>query len=194
MILKMPGDDWQRFANLRALYGFMFFHPGKKLLFMGNEFGEWKKWNHDESLDWSLLERPFHSGLQRWVRDLNTLYRGNAALWELDTDWSGFQWIDANDSPRSIISLRRKSRDPNHDLICICNLTPEPRHNYRIGVPARGDWRERLNGDAVLYGGSGQGNLGTVSTTPIPMHGHPHSLNLTLPPLAMIALERAPAT
>jgi 1,4-alpha-glucan branching enzyme len=191
MIAKMPGDDWRKFANLRLLYGYMFAHPGKKLLFMGDEFGQWKEWNHDESLDWSLLQYPFHSGLQRWVRDLNTFYRGRRALYERDSEPRGFEWIDCNDSQRSIVSFRRRGCDPDEEVVFICNFTAEPRQNYRVGVPARGEWKELLNGDATLYGGSGQGNLGNVGAAPIPMHGHPWSLNLTLPPLAMIALSRA---
>ncbi len=191
MIRKMPGDDWRKFANLRLLYGYMTGHPGKKLLFMGDEFGQWKEWNHDESLDWSLLEYPAHQGLQRWVRDLNTFYRGQPALYERETEAAGFEWIDCNDSQRSIVSFRRRGRDPERELIFVCNFTPEPRQNYRIGVPTRGQWREVLNGDATLYGGSGQGNLGEVGTAPIPMHGQPWSLNLILPPLAMIAFQRA---
>ena len=191
MIRKMPGDDWRKFANLRLLYGFMTGHPGKKLLFMGDEFGQWNEWNHDESLDWGLLEHPAHQGLQRWVRDLNTFYRGQPALYERDTEAGGFEWIDCNDSQRSIVSFRRKGRDPGQEVVFVCNFTPEPRQNYRIGVPGRGQWKEVLNGDATLYGGSGQGNLGEVGSAPIPMHGQPWSLNLILPPLAMIALQRA---
>ena len=190
MIGKMPGDDWRRFANLRLLYGYMIGHPGKKLLFMGGEFGQWKEWNHDESLDWALLEYPLHSGLRRWVRDLNTFYRGNPAVYERDAEAGGFEWIDCNDSQRSIVSFRRRGRDPSSEVVFVCNFTPEPRQNYRVGVPARGEWVEALNSDATLYGGSGQGNLGGVWTAPIAMHGHPVSLNLTLPPLAMIAFRK----
>jgi 1,4-alpha-glucan branching enzyme len=192
MIGKMPGDDWQKFANLRVLYGYMMGHPGKKLLFMGCEFGQWREWNHDVSLDWDLLDDgPFHRGLQRWVRDLNTFYRGEGALYELDYEGAGFEWIDCNDNQRSVLSFRRKCRTPEDQIIFVCNFTPVPRQNYRVGVPAAGEWREVLNGDAELYGGSGQGNAGSVFTTPVPMHGFPSSLNLTLPPLAMIALKRA---
>jgi 1,4-alpha-glucan branching enzyme len=191
MIGKMPGDDWRKFANLRLLYGYMTAHPGKKLLFMGDEFGQWKEWNHDESLDWALIEYPPHKGLQRWVRDLNTFYRGQPALHELDSDQAGFQWVDCTDSQRSIISFRRMGRDPQDQVVFVCNFTPEPRQNYRVGVPERGAWRELLNSDATLYGGSGQGNLGSLETTPVPMHGHPVSLNLTLPPLAMVAFKKA---
>jgi 1,4-alpha-glucan branching enzyme len=192
MIGKMPGDEWQKFANLRALYGYMMGHPGKKLLFMGCEFGQWREWNHDVSLDWDLLDQgPFHKGLLRWVRDLNTFYRGEPSLYELDNEAAGFEWIDCNDMQRSVLSFRRKCRNPEEQIVFVCNFTPVPRQNYRIGVPSPGEWREVLNGDAELYGGSGQGNGGSVFTTPVPMHGNPASLNLTLPPLAMIALKRA---
>ncbi len=150
MISKMPGDDWRKFANLRALYGFMIGHPGKKLLFMGGEFGQWNEWNHDTSLDWHLLGDPSHNGLQRWVRDLNTFYRGEPALYELDADAGGFEWIDCNDSQRSIVSFLRKGRQPGGEVLFVCNFTPEPRQNYRIGVPHAGEWKEVLNGDATL--------------------------------------------
>jgi 1,4-alpha-glucan branching enzyme len=189
MIGKMPGDDWQKFASLRTLYGYMFGHPGKKLLFMGNEFGQWREWNHDSSLDWHLLQSGFHRGLQRWVRDLNTFYRGEPPLYEVDSEPSGFEWIDCNDNQRSVISFLRRARDNARVVAFVCNFTPIPRHNYRIGVPSGGAWSEVLNSDAVLYGGSGQGNLGVVEATPVPMHGHPWSLNLTVPPLAIVALR-----
>jgi 1,4-alpha-glucan branching enzyme len=187
----MPGDDWQKFASLRLLLAYLVASSGKKLLFMGGEFGQWKEWSHDASLEWDLLQHPSHQGLQRWVRDLNTFYRARPALHEWDANADGFQWIDASDSERSIVSFRRQGSDSGRPLIFVFNFTPMPRQNYRIGVPVRGEWKEVLNGDAALYGGSGQGNLGSVETSPVPMHGHPWSLNLTLPPLAMIAFERA---
>jgi 1,4-alpha-glucan branching enzyme len=190
MLGKMPGDDWQRFANLRLLYGYMFAHPGKKLMFMGSEFGQANEWNHDSSLDWHLLDDDRHKGLQRWVRDLNTLYRGEAALHELDVESQGFEWIDCNDSQRSVVSFLRRARDPGNVLVCVCNFTPVPRSNYRIGVPFSGYWKELLNGDAPLYAGSGQGNLGGIETAPIPAHGRPYSLNLTIPPLAAVLFKR----
>ncbi|HLK50634.1 MAG TPA: 1,4-alpha-glucan branching protein GlgB [Bryobacteraceae bacterium] len=189
MIAKMPGDEWQKFANLRLLYGFMFGHPGKKMLFMGGEFGQWAEWNHDASLDWHLLEYPHHRGLQRWVRDLNTFYRGEASLHELDFDPSGFEWIDCTDSQRSIVSFLRKAADPRKMVLFVCNFTPVPRHNYRIGVPLECNWKEMLNSDAPLYGGSGQGNLGGLSPAPLPIHGRPYSLNLTLPPLSAVVFR-----
>jgi len=190
MIGKMSGDEWQKFANLRALYGYMFGHPGKKLVFMGSEFGQWNEWNHDGSLDWHLLAYPSHSGLQRWVRDLNTLYRSEPALFELDSDPSGFEWIDCNDNARSLVSLLRHGKDRNRHVVFVCNFTPVPRYNYRVGVPAGGTWREALNSDAPMYGGSGQGNLGRMESSPLPMHGRPYSLNITVPPLATVVFQR----
>ena len=183
---KMPGDDWQKFANLRLLYGYMYAQPAKKLLFMGGEFGQWREWNHDQSLDWHLSQLPPHAGLQRWVRDLNGLYRGEPALHELDFDPAGFEWIDCNDTMSSTISLLRKARSTDDRILIVCNYTPVPRHNYRVGAPNGGHWREVLNSDALEYGGSGQGNLGGVEAAPIPFHGRPYSLNLTLPPLAAV--------
>ena len=186
MIGKMPGDEWRKFANLRLLYGFMFGHPGKKLLFMGDEFGQWSEWSHDKSLDWHLLQYPFHAGLQRWVRDLNTLYRGQPALYEIDFDQSGFEWVDCNDVARSVLSFLRRSKD-GQVVLFVCNFTPVPRHNYRVGVPAAGYWQEILNSDAHLYGGSGQGNMGGLDANPLPVHGRPCSLNITIPPLGVVA-------
>jgi len=190
MLRKMPGDDWQKFANLRLLYGFMFGHPGKKLLFMGDEFGQWSEWNHDSSLEWHLLQEPFHAGLKRWVRDLNTLYRGESLLHDLDFNPAGFEWVDCKDSQRSVISFLRRGRNPNDQLLFVCNFTPVPRQNYRVGVPwVKGDWKEILNSDAPLYGGSGQGNFGGLSTAPLPLHGRPFSLNMTLPPLGILVFR-----
>jgi 1,4-alpha-glucan branching enzyme len=186
MIAKMPGDDWRKFANLRLLYGFMFGHPGKKLLFMGDEFGQRNEWNHDSSLDWHLLQYPLHAGLLRWVRDLNTFYRGQPSLFEIDFDSSGFEWIDCSDSQRSVVSFLRQGKTPADVTVFVCNFTPVPRHNYRVGVPFGGRWQEMLNSDAPLYGGSGQGNLGGVDAAPLPIHSRPHSLNLTLPPLGVV--------
>jgi 1,4-alpha-glucan branching enzyme len=186
MIRKMPGDDWQKFANLRLLYGFMFGHPGKKLLFMGDEFGQWSEWNHDASLEWNLLEHPSHAGLKRWVRDLNTLYRGEALLHTIDFNSAGFEWVDCKDFQRSIISFLRRGQNPNDQLLFVCNFTPVVRQNYRVGVPLEGYWKEILNSDAPLYGGSGQGNFGGLSTVPLPIHGRPFSLNMTLPPLGIV--------
>jgi 1,4-alpha-glucan branching enzyme len=189
MLRKMPGDDWQKFANLRLLYGYMFGHPGKKLLFMGNEFGQWSEWNHDASLEWHLLKEPFHAGAKQWIRDLNTLYRGQALLHEMDSDPAGFEWVDCTDFQRSIISFLRRGRNPNEQLLFVCNFTPVVRQNYRVGVPLDCYWKEILNSDAVLYGGSGQGNLGGLAAAPLPIHGRPFSLNMTLPPLGIVVFQ-----
>ena len=189
MLRKMPGDDWQKFANLRLLYGFMFGHPGKKLLFMGNEFGQWSEWNHETSLEWNLLKTPLHAALQRWVRDLNTFYRGQPALHELDFDNSGFAWVDCADFQRSVISFLRRGRNPADQLLFVCNFTPVVRQNYRLGVPQSGFWKEVLNSDAPLYGGSGQGNFGGVEAVPLPVHGQPFSLSMTLPPLGVVVYK-----
>ena len=184
MIGKMPGDEWQKFANLRLLYGYMFGHPGKKLLFMGNEWGQRGEWNHDGSLDWHLLQSRFHSGLQQWVRDLNDFYRNEPALYSSDPDPAGFEWIDCNDNQRSLISFLRRAHDQSRCVVLVCNFTPTVYPNFRVGVPFGGWWQERLNSDSHHYGGSGQGNQGGVEAAPLPMHGRPYSLNITLPPLA----------
>jgi 1,4-alpha-glucan branching enzyme len=189
MVEKMPGDEWQKFANLRLLYGFMFGHPGKKLLFMGNEFGQWLEWNHDASLLWHLLERPFHAGLRRWVRDLNTLYRGEPSLHQWDCNAGGFEWVDCTDNQRSIISFIRRGERPENPTLFVCNFTPVARHNYRVGIPFAGLWKEVLNSDAAMYGGSDQGNFGGLTAAPLPMHGKPFSLNMTLPPLGLVVFQ-----
>jgi 1,4-alpha-glucan branching enzyme len=189
LIRQMAGDEWQKFANLRLLYGYMYAQPGKKLLFMGGEFGQWNEWYHEESLNWHLLDYPAHETLQRWVEDLNRTYRQEPALHQLDFDPAGFEWIDCNDSLGSVLSLIRKGRSEKDSLIIVCNFTPVPRHNYRVGVPRSGYWREILNSDAKEYGGSGHGNFGGMETSPIPYHGRQHSINLTLPPLGGIFLK-----
>jgi 1,4-alpha-glucan branching enzyme len=193
---KMPGDPWQRCANLRALFGYMWLQPGKKLLFMGGELGQWREWNHDASLDWHLLDHLDHRGILRWVRDLNTFYRGEPALHELDCDPGGFEWVDCNDAEQSTVAFLRHGRDPNEAILVACNFTPVPRQNHRLGVPWGGVWQEVLNGDAPLYGGSGQGNLGGVTATPVAWHARPQSLVITLPPLAVVAFKgtRTPRT
>jgi 1,4-alpha-glucan branching enzyme len=190
LIAKMPGDEWQKFANLRILFGYMYAQPGKKLLFMGGEFGQWNEWNFDTSLDWHLLQNPLHSGLQRWVRDLNTFYRGEPAMHRLDCDATGFEWIDCCDAETSTISLLRKSKAEDDTLAIVCNFTPVPRTNYQIGVPRGGFWEEVLNSDAPLYGGSGQGNLGGLHTAPVPCHGRDYMLTITVPPLGMVVFKR----
>jgi 1,4-alpha-glucan branching enzyme len=190
MIRKMPGDEWQRFANLRTLYGYMFGHPGKKLMFMGCEFGQWNEWNHDVSLDWHLLEHSAHSGLQRWVRDLNTYYRSEPALYELDSDSSGFEWMDCNDRANSLVSFLRHGKNRQKHVLFVLNFTPVPRFNYRVGVPDGGEWREVLNSDAPLYGGGGLGNLGKIDASVVPMHGRSFSLDITVPPMAVVVFQK----
>ena len=187
---RMPGDDWQKFANLRLLLGYQFTHPGKKLLFMGGEFGQWEEWHHDHSLDWHLLEFPPHQGVQRWVRELNTLYRNHPALHEIDFTPDGFEWIDFKDADNSIFSYLRKGSSPNDQVLVVCNFTPVPRLNYRVGVPTGGFWKEILNSDAREYGGSGWGNFGGLEAAPVPAHGKSSSLCLALPPLAILILKR----
>jgi 1,4-alpha-glucan branching enzyme len=183
---KMPGDEWQRAANLRLLLGWMYTQPGKKLLFMGGEFGQRAEWAHDRSLDWHLIEQPLHQGLQRWTRDLNRLYAAEASLHERDCQPDGFAWVDCTDSAQSIVSFLRRGNDPGTALLVAANFTPVPRHGYRVGVPWGGEWRELLNGDAHDYGGSGLGNNGTVVATAGDQHGRGYGLDLTLPPLALV--------
>ena len=192
LLAKMPGDAWQKFANLRLLFGYMFALPGKKLLFMGDEFGQWREWNHDRSLDWNLLQYPTHRGIQRWVEDLNRLYTDEPILHQLDTESAGFQWVESNDAEQSVLTFLRRGRSGQDSILVACNFTPVPRYNYRVGVPVGGYWRELLNSDAREYGGSGQGNLGGVEATPIRCHGRPASLNLTMPPLGVIFLKNQP--
>ncbi|SET24805.1 1,4-alpha-glucan branching enzyme [Nitrosomonas marina] len=186
MIGKMPGDDWQKFANLRALYGYMYGHPGKKLLFMGNEFAQWSEWNHDRSLEWELLQHAPHRGIQDWLKDLNHFYRNEAALYEQDFASEGFEWVDCNDWEESTISFIRSAKRSGDVILVVCNFTPITRMNYRVGVPRGGWWREVLNSDATQYGGSGHGNLGGVEAAPVSVHGRSHSLMLSLPPLATL--------
>jgi 1,4-alpha-glucan branching enzyme len=189
LLEKMPGDEWQKFAGLRLLLGWQFVTPGKKLLFMGGEFGQVREWNHDASLDWHLLGQPLHHGTRRWLRDLNTTYRAEPALHEFDVNPAGFEWIDANDSEASVLSLLRKGSRPDDMVLVVCNFTPVPRHNYRVGAPRGGRWAEILNSDAPLYGGSGQGNQGAVNAAPVPCHGRPYLLNVTVPPLGLVAFK-----
>ena len=183
---KMPGDDWQRFANLRLLLGSMYAQPGKKLLFMGGEIAQWSEWRHDGSLDWQALGYPPHGGVQKWLGDLNRYYRETPGLHELDCDPAGFEWIDCNDADASIVSLLRKNRAQDSTVVVVCNFTPVPRQNYRVGVPSGGLWFERLNSDARDYGGSGAGNMGAVEAAPLACHGRRFSLSLILPPLSIL--------
>ncbi len=186
ILSRMPGDSWQQFANLRAYYAFMWGHPGKKLLFMGQEFAQGAEWNAERSLDWHLLDVASHRGVQALIRDLNRLYREEAALHELDCDASGFEWLEANDAEASVFAWLRKGKDGAAPVLVICNLTPTPREAYRLGLPAPGRWREILNSDAEIYGGSGMGNMGVISTEEVGSHDRPHSALITLPPLATV--------
>jgi 1,4-alpha-glucan branching enzyme len=186
LLRKMPGDDWQKFANLRLLFGYMYGHPGKKLIFMGGEFGQWDEWYHERSLDWHLLEHLPHREVQRWIKDLNDLYRAESALYELDFAKEGFEWVDFRDWEESVISFLRRGESTDDIIFVVCNFTPVPRKNYRVGVPRGGFWKETLNSDAKIYGGSGYGNFGGVEATPVPAHGRYHSLSLTLPPLGVL--------
>jgi 1,4-alpha-glucan branching enzyme len=188
MLAKMPGDRWQKLANLRALYAYMWAHPGKKLLFMGSEFAQEREWSHERSLDWHLLERPEHAGIQSLIRDLNRLYRDEPALWEVDSDPTGFWWIEPNDADANVIAFARQSRDGDRVLVFVANLSPVPREGYRLGLPRSCRWREAINTDSTFYGGSDLGNLGGVTPEPIPWHGQPVSAEVTLPPLAAVWL------
>jgi len=186
---KMAGtDEWQRYANLRLLLGYLYGHPGKKLLFMGGEIAQWKEWAHDEALEWEVLGDVFHSGVQRWIRDLNRLYRDEPSLHEQDFAPEGFRWVDGRDWENSVLAFLRRAKDGSSILVAL-NMTPVPRHDYRLGVPTPGYWRELANSDATEYGGSGQGNLGGTAAEAVPSHGLAHSLRLTLPPLAAVFLK-----
>jgi 1,4-alpha-glucan branching enzyme len=191
LLQKMPGDDWQKFANLRLLLGYMYGQPGKKLLFMGGEIAQWSEWYHEVSLDWHLLEYPSHQGAQRWMEDLNRVYRQEPALYDEDFSPDGFEWIDCNDVDHSVISFLRKGRNPKELILVVANFTPVVQHNYRVGVPRSGFWKEILNSDAADYWGSGQGNLGGVEASPLSFHGRFSSLNLTLPPLGIMFFKWA---
>jgi 1,4-alpha-glucan branching enzyme len=188
---KMPGDDWRRFANLRLLYGFMYGHPGKKLLFMGGEFGQWQEWNHDAELQWELLDSPPHQGILQWVADLNALYRSEPALHQRDFKTEGFEWIDFRDAEASVLAFLRRGKNPEDMVLVVLNFTPVPREFYRVGVPVPGMWRELLNSDARPYGGSGLGNAGAVMAEAIESFDRPFSLTLTLPPLGAVFLKPA---
>jgi 1,4-alpha-glucan branching enzyme len=186
---KMPGDDWQRFANLRLLFAWMFAQQGKKLLFMGGEFGQWREWSHDQSLDWHLLQYPLHEGVRRWTADLNRLYREEPALHRRDFDHDGFEWVDCTDVENSVVSLLRRGDPGDRDILAVFNFTPVPRHSYLVGVPHGGRWVEVANSDADLYGGSGQGNMGGVVADAPGQHGRAWAVNLVLPPLGAVFLR-----
>ncbi len=186
LLSKMPGDEWQHFANLRLLFGYMFGHPGKKLQFMGSELGSWREWNHEAELEWDIVNYPLHAGMQRWVKDLNTLYRNERSLFELDFTNEGFEWIDCHDWEGSTLSFIRKPKGNGTITLVVCNFTPVLRENYRIGVPRGGVWKEILNSDAVAYGGGGQGNFGEVTAAAEPSHDRPFSMTIVLPPLSTL--------
>jgi len=186
LLSKMPKDDWQKFANLRLLYGYMYGQPGKKLIFMGGEIGQWSEWDHDSSIDWHLFEFDMHIGLKKFLTDLNKLYYSESALHDLDCENLGFEWIDCNDSEQSILSFLRLNSQKNEFILIICNFTPVPRYNYNIGVPFNGTWRELLNSNSTIYGGSGLGKSGNVVTKPIEYHSKKYSISITLPPLGVI--------
>jgi 1,4-alpha-glucan branching enzyme len=190
LLNKMAGDEWQKFANLRLLFGYMYTQPGKKLLFMGGEIGQWKEWNHDSSLDWKLLGFSNHEGIRSWVRDLNKFYRAEPALYELDFNPEGWRWIDADDSEQSVLTYMRFGKDRKFSVVVACNFTPVPRRGYRVGVPAAGHWHELLNSNSAIYGGTDEGNFGGRSTDPIASHGFENSLLLDLPPLAMLLFKQ----
>ncbi|HZX48262.1 MAG TPA: 1,4-alpha-glucan branching enzyme, partial [Nitrospirota bacterium] len=189
MLSKMPGDMWQKFANLRLLYGYMYAHPGKQLLFMGGEFGQWDEWSHDKSLDWHLLKFIPHRYLQKYVMDLNYLYRSEPALYEVDFSYEGFEWIDFRDTDHSVISFIRKAKDPKDFLVIVCNLTPVPRIGYRLGVPEHCFYKELLNSDSQIYWGSNLGNAGSTHSEEIPWQGRPYSMNIVLPPLSVLIFK-----
>jgi 1,4-alpha-glucan branching enzyme len=189
LIGKMPGDEWQKFANLRLLYGYMFAQPGKKLLFMGDEFGQVREWTHESSLEWHVLQYPVHSGVMAWVEQLNRTYKAEPGLHVFDADPAGFEWVDCNDTNSSVLSFLRKGKSPKDTILAVFNFTPVPRQPYRIGVPSGGFWREILNSDGKDYGGSGWGNMGGKQAEEQTVHGRPYSLTLTLPPLSAIFLK-----
>jgi 1,4-alpha-glucan branching enzyme len=189
LIDKMPGDEWQQFANLRAYLGFMWAHPGKKLLFMGSEIAQRREWNHDRSLDWHLLEYALHAGVQQLVRDLNRLYTKTPALYQLDASPAGFEWLQVDAGGQSVFAWLRKGHQGELTVVSITNLTPRTWHDYRVGVPLAGRYRECLNTDADCYGGSGQGNLGGATAEAQACDGQPASMSITLPPLATVYFE-----
>jgi 1,4-alpha-glucan branching enzyme len=183
---KMPGTEWEKHANLRLMLGYMYAHPGKKLLFMGNEIGQWREWLHEESVEWHALEHPSHRGARQWVTDLNALYRREPALHSLDFSNEGFEWVDFHDWENSTLSFLRRGNQTDDIILVICNLTPIPRTEYRIGVPRGGTWQEILNSDASVYGGANHGNQGGRVTSPLSRHGQPDSISVTLPPLGIL--------
>jgi 1,4-alpha-glucan branching enzyme len=191
LLSKMPGDEWQRFANARAFLSYMYGHPGKKLLFMGSEIGQYEEWNYNSGIRWELLDFDYHRKLQALARELNRIYRTEPALFEIDYHWTGFEWVDFHDVDNSIIAFLRRAHDPNDALLFCCNFTPTPRHNYRFGVPAGGFYREILNSDSEIFGGSNLGNGPGVASEPVKSHGRDNSISITLPPLGVVAFKMA---
>jgi 1,4-alpha-glucan branching enzyme len=189
LLNKIPGDSWQKFATLRLLYGYMYGHPGKKLLFMGQDFGQGDEWTEARSIDWHLLQHPYQSGLQRCLADLHRVYRQEGALHQVDFDWKGFDWLESHDNENSVFAFLRRGHDPNDIVVVVLNFTPVPRYEYRVGVPNGGGWREIFNSDSSLYGGGNIGNGGHVWAMDEPWAGQPHSLCLTLPPLGAVMLK-----
>jgi len=189
LLSKMPGDNWQKFANLRLLFGYMYGEPGKKTLFMGGELGQWSEWDHDQQLQWDLLQYDTHAGIQRLIRDLNRLYLSEPAFYELDFDPSGFEWIDFSDTDANVVSFIRRGRSPRQTLVFVFNFTPVPRIDYHIGVPREGHYQELMNTDAACYGGSNMGLAGGVTADSRPWHNQPFSVSLHLPPLGMLILK-----
>jgi 1,4-alpha-glucan branching enzyme len=189
LLSKMPGDSWRQFAGVRTLFAYQYAHPGKKLLFMGAEIGQWIEWNAESSLDWHLMQWSDHQGIQKLVDDLNRLYKSEPALHRVDFHWSGFEWLALNDSENSVIAFARRQESGVHDVVCVCNFTPLPRHNYRIGVSKPGVYREILNTDSAHYGGSNLGNQGLVSTVAATWGGKPYHMELTIPPMSAVYLR-----
>jgi 1,4-alpha-glucan branching enzyme len=191
LLHKMPGDRWQQLANLRALYGWMWAHPGKQLLFMGGELAQEKEWNHDQSLDWHLLADAGHSGVQQLIRDLNAAYAAHPAMWRADADPAGFDWLIGDDPDQNVAAFVRHEPGGDDVVVCVANLAPVPRHHYRVGLPRTGAWLELVNTDSDHYSGSGVGNLGSVEADEQPAHGQPASAELTIPPLGVVWLTPA---
>jgi 1,4-alpha-glucan branching enzyme len=194
LLNKMPGDEWQKFANLRALYGYMWAHPGKKLLFMGGEFGQWREWTETESLDWHLLETPIHKGVLTLIEDLNQLYQKHGALWEADNEAAGFSWIEVDNAAENVLAFRRISPSTGNEIIFAGNFSPVVREGHRLGLPRQGSYQQILNTDNQKYGGSGVGVVHSIKAEKIPWHGLDYSAAITLPPLASMWLEAAGET
>jgi len=190
LLNKMPGDEWQQFANVRAFLAYMWTHPGKKLLFMGQEIGQREEWNHNAGVRWELLEFEPHRKLQTLMRELNRLYRDSPALYQVDFHYTGFEWVDFRDVEHSVIAFLRRAEDPHDFLLICCNFTPVPHVGYEFGVPEEGFYEEVLNTDSAVYGGSNMGNGGAVSSEPVPKHNRQHSITVTLPPLAVVVFRK----